>query len=242
MRITKKQLKQIIKEELESLMDQPRNSTGEVLTEGLIDMFRNDTSYANQAIETMITAGMLPEPAEIEIDEDYQLIFLRFESEEELQQAESVLYDDLNIQKRRGGGWYARPRFWTGKHKSGGWYISIYVNPRENQGKSMRLTREQLRRIIIETIDEMRIDTVAGHAGNQGTSAPSHMTPEEFAEEYDLEVEIRPEDRMKVIYHWDDDAHRILARDVPPHWDSENAGQAEHRVYETNEYEEGYQK
>ena len=88
----------------------------------------------------------------------------------------------------------------------------------------MKLTSKQLKQIISETIDEMRIDTVAGHHGDGGSPIASHMTPEEFAEKYDLEVEIRPEDGMKVIYHWDDDAWRIMARDVPRHWDSENAG------------------
>ncbi len=105
----------------------------------------------------------------------------------------------------------------------------------------MKITKEQLKQIISETIDELQVGPVVGHAGDQGLSVPSHMTPEEFAEKYDLEVEIRPEDGMKVIYHWDDDAWRIKASDVPEHWDSENAGQAEKRVYETNEYVEGYQ-
>mgnify|MGYP003134953160 CR=1 FL=1 len=105
----------------------------------------------------------------------------------------------------------------------------------------MKLTKQHLKQIISETIDELQIGPVSGHPSDQGTSAASHMTPEEFAEKYDLEVEIRPEDKMKVIYHWDDDAWRIKASDVPSHWDSENAGQPEKRVFETNEYEEGYQ-
>ena len=100
----------------------------------------------------------------------------------------------------------------------------------------MKLTKEQLKKLILETIDEMRIDTVAGHSSNQGSLSRTNMTPEQFADKYDLEVEVRPEDGMKVIYHWDDDAWRIKASDVPSHWDSENAGKPEKRVFETNEF------
>lgn len=41
----------------------------------------------------------------------------------------------------------------------------------------MKITKEQLKKLIIETIDEMRIDTVSGYTGNQGgsTSAENEM-------------------------------------------------------------------
>ena len=100
----------------------------------------------------------------------------------------------------------------------------------------MRITKEQLKQIIREELSEMRIDTVAGHASDQGIPRRTDMTPEQFANKYDLEVEVRPEDGMKVIYHWDDDAWSIMASDVPEHWDSESAGQPEKRVFETNEF------
>ena len=49
----------------------------------------------------------------------------------------------------------------------------------------MKITKEQLKKLIIETIDEMRIDTAAGHAGNQGSSVPDEdqvPKPEDLAE------------------------------------------------------------
>ena len=100
----------------------------------------------------------------------------------------------------------------------------------------MQLTKEQLMKIIKEELKEMRIDTSIGHHRDQGIRSSTDLTPEEFAKKYDLEVEVRPEDGMKVIYHWDDDAWRIKASDVPQHWDSENAGRPEKRVFETNEF------
>lgn len=48
----------------------------------------------------------------------------------------------------------------------------------------MRLTNKQLKQIISETIDEMRIDPVAGHAGNQGSAPVQEEVPkpEDLAE------------------------------------------------------------
>ena len=100
----------------------------------------------------------------------------------------------------------------------------------------MQITKEQLVQIIKEELSEMRMDTTIGYPRDQGIKSPADLTPEEFAKKYDLEEEIRPEDGMKVIYHWDDDAWRIKASDVPKHWDSENAGRPEKRVFETNEF------
>ena len=37
----------------------------------------------------------------------------------------------------------------------------------------MKLTEQQLKQIISETIDELQVGPVAGHAGDQGTSIPA---------------------------------------------------------------------
>ena len=61
------------------------------LTESVGDMFRGDVEYANTAIQTLITAGMLPEPKEIKINKIMDSIFIQFNSNEELSQLIDLL-------------------------------------------------------------------------------------------------------------------------------------------------------
>ena len=100
----------------------------------------------------------------------------------------------------------------------------------------MRLTKEQLKQIINETIDEMRIDTSAGHFSNQGESIPKKQQSlaDAFAEKYDHEIEIA-DDGEKVFYLFDDDLWSISAADVPDSWSRESTG-SESYIYHTGEY------
>lgn len=100
----------------------------------------------------------------------------------------------------------------------------------------MKITKEQLKKLIIETIDEMRIDTVSGYANNQGTTIPmSQLSPaEEFAKKYHHEIEIA-DDGEKVFYLFDDDLWAITGGDIPKSWDRESTG-SESYIYHTGEY------
>ena len=100
----------------------------------------------------------------------------------------------------------------------------------------MKITKEQLKRIIIETIDEMRIDTVAGHAGNQGSSIPAEEIPkpEDLAELKALiaaHVESQPnrplyepewdEERGSWILHFETGDNTHWGYEPPPGWEVE---------------------
>ena len=98
----------------------------------------------------------------------------------------------------------------------------------------MKLTKEQLKQIIKETIEEMRIDTVAGDPTLKTAPPKLEISAEEFAAKYNLEVEVA-EDGEKVIRYFDDDAWVIKASDVPRSWDSEIIG-VEQNIYHTGEY------
>tara|TARA_E500000331_G_C16792479_1_gene512996 strand:+ start:162 stop:488 length:327 start_codon:yes stop_codon:yes gene_type:complete len=100
----------------------------------------------------------------------------------------------------------------------------------------VKITKEQLKKLIIETIDEMRIDTVSGHAGDQGESIPKKQQSlaDAFAEKYDHEIEIS-DDGEKVFYLFDDDLWAISAADVPSSWSRESTG-SESYIYHTGEY------
>ena len=103
----------------------------------------------------------------------------------------------------------------------------------------MRITKEQLKKLIVETIDEMRIDTVSGYASNQGAPKPkAELSPADaFAEKYKkigVEVEIA-DDGEKVFYLFDDDLWSISAADVPKSWSRESTG-TESYIYHTGEY------
>tara|TARA_Y100000593_G_C4218032_1_gene290294 strand:+ start:351 stop:707 length:357 start_codon:yes stop_codon:yes gene_type:complete len=71
MKLTKEKLKILILETLE---------------ESISDMFKSDVEYANTAIETLVIAGMLPQPKEIKINKRMDSIFINFNSNEELLQ------------------------------------------------------------------------------------------------------------------------------------------------------------
>tara|TARA_R110000824_G_scaffold336413_1_gene522928 strand:+ start:89 stop:388 length:300 start_codon:yes stop_codon:yes gene_type:complete len=97
-------------------------------------MFESDVSFANDAIELLINSGMIPKPKEIEIKEDYQSIYITFDSSEDVQKLEDLLID-MEIPKQKGGGWIVRPRFFTR-----GATLNLSVAPREHgSGESFSL-------------------------------------------------------------------------------------------------------
>ena len=82
----------------------------------------------------------------------------------------------------------------------------------------MKITKEQLKQIIKEELEEM-----------------SQLSPaEEFAKKYNHEIEIA-DDGEKVFYLFDDDLWAILASDVPSSWSRESTG-SESYIYHTGEY------
>ena len=62
------------------------------LNESLGDMFRSDVEYANTAIETLISAGLIPEPKHIW--PKWNGIYISFNSPEELQQLIDILEEE----------------------------------------------------------------------------------------------------------------------------------------------------
>ena len=119
MNITKTKLKKII---------------NEVLNESMRDMFESDVSDANQALELLISSGMMPEPKEIHIDERFQSIDITFDSSEDVQELANLLRD-MDIPEQKGGGWTIRPRFVTFETT-----LNLSVAPRQKgSGESFSL-------------------------------------------------------------------------------------------------------
>jgi len=65
----------------------------EVVKESLSGMFSTVTN-ANQALNLYIDAGMLPKPAKMEVNEQWGSIYIKFNSNEELQQLIDILDED----------------------------------------------------------------------------------------------------------------------------------------------------
>ena len=88
----------------------------------------------------------------------------------------------------------------------------------------MRITKEQLKQMILEELREIRIDTAAGYHSNQGTtmSAADEEPPELIAwlrsQPIDLELD-RDSNGNWVVYY--DAFDNVNLDNLPPGWSSE---------------------
>ena len=119
----------------------------------------------------------------------------------------------------------------------------------------MRITSKQLKRMIKEELDEMRIFPVAGYSSDRGESIPKKQPSlaDAFAEKYKkigVEVELiaavddndaailddegKPK-KEKVFFLFDDDLWSISAADVPKTWWRES-NDGDGYIYHTGEY------
>ena len=71
------------------------------LNESLSGMF-SSVENANQALELMITMGQIPEPIKLEVNEQWGSIYIKFNSNEELQQLINLL-DKYGLTRQEGG-------------------------------------------------------------------------------------------------------------------------------------------
>jgi len=97
----------------------------------------------------------------------------------------------------------------------------------------MKLTKQHLKQIISEALEEMRIGPVAGLRGGHDMS--THSPVEEFLKKYNFLEKDVGDDGEIIIYFDDSDSARILSKDVPEGWDVDhlNAGRY---AYHTGEY------
>ena len=116
----------------------------------------------------------------------------------------------------------------------------------------MRITKEQLKRIISETIDELQVGPVVGHHDDPSPKKQPSLA-DAFAEKYKkigVEVELiaavddndaailddegKPK-KEKVFFLFDDDLWSISAADVPKTWWRES-NDGDGYIYHTGEY------
>tara|TARA_R110002074_G_scaffold96444_2_gene209546 strand:- start:1339 stop:2361 length:1023 start_codon:yes stop_codon:yes gene_type:complete len=82
------------------------------LNESLSGMF-SSVEGANQALELMITMGQIPEPVEIDVNETWGSVFVKFNSNEELQQLIKLL-DEYGFTRQLGSS-PQRPAYFVNK-------------------------------------------------------------------------------------------------------------------------------